>query len=121
VTLKLRASGTAITLHDAAAPGHVHCLASDLEMLLNAHALRTLTPAERLILANQYAILEALFPADRARYALKRQIVENDAAEESPSLARDCNTPPACNRTDRAHRLGRATGSVDRGGALTPW
>jgi uncharacterized protein YfbU (UPF0304 family) len=81
----------------------------------------TLTPAERLILANQYAILEALFPADRARYALKRRIVERDGAAEYSNLLPERNTPKDCNGTESPHRRRRATGGVDRGGALTPW
>jgi uncharacterized protein YfbU (UPF0304 family) len=90
-------------------------------MLLNRHARLTLTPPERLILANQYAILEALFPADRARYALKRRMLERDVAAEYSSLPPEHNTPKDCNRTESAHRRRGATGRVNRGGALTPW
>lgn len=92
-----------------------------MEMLLNAHAWLTLTRTERLILANQYAILEALFPADRARYALKRRILERDAAAEYSSLLPACNTTKYCNRTESTDRRRRASGGVNRGGALTPW
>jgi hypothetical protein len=92
-----------------------------VEIPLNEHELWTLTPAERLILANQYAILEALFPADRARYALQRQMVERDPIAEHSSLLRHRTTPPDCNRTDCAHRRSRASRRVNRGGALTPW
>ena len=87
---------------------------------MNEHALLTLTQAERLILANQYAILEALFPADRASYALKRQIIEREAAAECSSLRPARTHPMDCKRTG-AHRRRRARGGVNRGGALTPW
>jgi hypothetical protein len=100
---------------------HVQCLRRHVEMLLNAHARLTLTPPERLILANQYAILEALFPADRARYALQRRMLEREVAGEYSSLRPEHNTPKARNRTDFANRRRRATSSVNRGGALTPW
>jgi uncharacterized protein YfbU (UPF0304 family) len=88
---------------------------------MNEHALLTLTQTERLILANQYAILEALCPADRASYALKRRIIEGEAAAECASL-RPARIPPTeCKRTGTVHRRRRASGGVNRGGALTPW
>jgi hypothetical protein len=90
-------------------------------MRLNEHALLTLTQAERLILANQYAILEALFPADRASYALKRRIIEREAAAECSSLRPARNSPMDCKRSGTVHRRRRASGGVNRGGALTPW
>jgi hypothetical protein len=88
---------------------------------LNAHALLTLTAAERLILVNQYAILEALFPADRAHYASKRRMVESAAAIEYSSLLPEPTTPKDCNRPEPTHPRRWTKGSVNRGGALTPW
>jgi hypothetical protein len=92
-----------------------------VEIPLNEHALWTLTPTERLILANQYAILEALFPANRASYASSRQQLETDVAAECSSVRPDRNTPKDRNRPEPAHQRCRAAGAVDRGGALTPW
>jgi hypothetical protein len=92
-----------------------------VEKLLNGHPPLTITPSERLILANQYAVLEALFPARRARYALQRRLLEAGVAAEYASLPPACNAPKACNRADRANRRRGAARGVNRGGALTPW
>lgn len=90
-------------------------------MPLNAHVVMTLTPAERLILANQYAILEALFPADRERYALKRRIVERDLGAEYSNLLPEGKTSQECNRNEDPSRRHRTSGGVNPRGALTPW
>ena len=88
---------------------------------MNAHPPLTITPSERLILANQYAMLEALLPAHRARYAWQRRMLEAGLAAEYASLPPGCNAPKACNRADLANRRRGAARGVNRGGALTPW
>jgi uncharacterized protein YfbU (UPF0304 family) len=80
-----------------------------------------LTPVERLLLANQYAILERLDPARQHEYAVKREIVERGEADHYDALL-DQPMPtvrrsPGIRRIDdHLNRL-----ATDRGGALTPW
>ena len=81
----------------------------------------TLTSAERLILANQFAILAALFPNRRAEYIAKQRLVEADAAVTYAALRpHDSGLP-----LDGAHPSNavarRSKTRIDRGGALTPW
>ena len=67
-----------------------------VEILLNEHALLTLTPAERLILANQYTILEALFPAEPRALRIETATCSNaEVAAECSSLRPERNTPKA--------------------------
>ena len=107
-----------------------------------------LTAAERLILANQYAILERLYPTLRREYAARRHIIEQGAVEHydvllSRPVPTACSTaePPSGGYQDGVsndaslRRPDLATTSpsrmwpvkpkhtarTNRGGALTPW
>jgi hypothetical protein len=110
----------------------------------------TLTAAERLILTNQYAILERLYPKLRREYAARRRIVEQSAVEHYDALLSQLVPTPGSGATaelstvqspeavPHATSFSRpdstaATGSrvravepkrtarPDRDGALTPW
>jgi hypothetical protein len=108
----------------------------------------TLSAAERLILANQYEILERLYPTLRREYASRRCIVERgDAAHYHVLFSRPVSppggdpaqltseqsseavpyTPSLCRQESLAGRLRMSTEEPerqthrDRGGALTPW
>jgi hypothetical protein len=103
---------------------------------------------ERLILANQYEILERLYPTLRREYATRRRIVEQgdeehyhllfprpvslgggDAAQLTSDQSSEAvsYTPSLCRPDSVARRLRIGTEEPerqphpDRGGALTPW
>jgi len=81
-----------------------------------------LSALERLLLTNQFAILECLYPVLRHEFAAKRRILECEESElydlvfhvsdrtsvQDPRLAQDVHDTPEPPATDR-------------GGALTPW
>lgn len=135
--------GIDISRSDAGSEDPEELLKDDL-----AIAQLPLTAAERLILANQYAILERIYPTLRHEYAARRQIVEQGAVERYEVLlsrpvptARSGAEPPSGHFQDgvsndaslRRPDLAAAspprmwparpkrTARTDRGGALTPW
>jgi hypothetical protein len=84
----------------------------------------SLTASERLILANQYTILAALFPSRSAQYTARRRLVEKGLpAEHFALLLPDEASSPRHRRrsTSAANRRAKSDETVDRGGALTPW
>ena len=78
----------------------------------------SLTAAERLLLLNQFAILERLYPALQREFAVKREIVERGEVEHYDVLFVSPVTP-AGHHEAAARQPTRA--AADRGGALTPW
>lgn len=95
--------------------------ATRLEDSLNRDPGPSLTPAERLILANQYAILTALFPDLYTDYEELRLLVETDILAGHADLRFDEMHPTGVSVRNAVRRRRVWTESGDRGGALTPW
>ena len=94
----------------------------DVKPLKEKSAAATFTSAERLILANQYAILAALFPSRRLEYLAKRRLVETGSVAECSALLPHRARPSSeSDRQRNGNRRGRLHNRVNRGGALTPW
>jgi hypothetical protein len=92
--------------------------------LKDALVTLSLTAAERLILANQYTILAALYPSRSAHYTARRRLVEKGLPPEHSALLLpdEANSPRHRQRsTNVASRRVKSDETVDRGGALTPW
>lgn len=80
-----------------------------------------LAPVERLILANQYAILERLYPERQHVYEVKRVIVEREEVEHYDVLYESSALEPDETSKDQPSNGERVRPAADRGGALTPW
>jgi hypothetical protein len=82
-----------------------------------------LTLVERLLLANQFAVLERLYPSKQREYASKRDIVERGVVDDYDALFCLGEPNPRAKRGESSQRKDwdRLEDSLDRGGALTPW
>jgi uncharacterized protein YfbU (UPF0304 family) len=92
-----------------------------LEDSLNRDPGPSLTTAERLILANQYAILAALFSNLCTHYEELRLLVEKGIPAGHADLRFHEMDPTRVSVRNAARRRRALTESADRGGALTPW
>ena len=88
---------------------------------MNRYPEPALTTAERLILANQYAILAALFPNLCTDYEEKRLLVEKGIPAGHADLLPHEMAPTRVSVRNAARRRRALTERGDRGGALTPW
>ena len=93
----------------------------NVEDFLNRDPEPSLTTAERLILANQYAILAALFPNLRTDYEELRLLVEKGIPAGHADLRFHEMDPRRASVRNAARRRRALTERGDRGGALTPW
>ena len=73
---------------------------------------------ERLLLANQFAILERLYPTLRHEFATRRQIIEREDAEHYGVLL---SWPVLDSEFTGGSESTLLRPTTDRGGALTPW
>jgi len=88
---------------------------------LNRDPEPSLTTAERLVLANQYAILAGLFPNLCTHYEELRLLVEKGIPAGHADLRCHDMDPARASVRNAVRRRRALTESGDRGGALTPW
>ena len=92
-----------------------------LEASLDRDPEPSLTTAERLILANQYAILSALYPNLRTDYEELRLLVLKGIPAGHADLRFHKMNPTRESVRNAACQRRALTERGDRGGALTPW
>lgn len=77
---------------------------------------------ERLLLVNQFAILERLYPAMKHELAAKRLILERrDSQHYDVLFAAPAGSGLSAPDSERSQNLAPTASGTDRGGALSPW